>query len=90
MTALPILFTRTACADSLRARTWLVKQGIAFAEYDIERDVEAARERFGVRVTAAPLLLAGRAAVLGYRPDAFVELIAATQPGEPRRWRHGA
>jgi hypothetical protein len=88
LVTLPVLLTQTASADSLRARSWLVAHGVAFAECDIERDAVAVRELAGARVTAAPLLVVDRAAVFGYRPAAFAALLGL--PEAPRILRHAA
>lgn len=71
VTVLPMLITTDGCAESLRARTWLVEHGIVFAEYSLTREPDLAAAAVGLRVTAAPLLVAARGAVFGYQPAAY-------------------
>jgi hypothetical protein len=84
----PMLVTKDACADSLRARTWLVERGLAFAECNLDREPARAAEALGARVTAAPLLVTERGVVFGYRPAAYgecLQTIARTEVAPPIR-----
>ena len=69
-----ILYTQAGCADSARVRAWLTERGVTFAERDVTADPEAARALYETGTFATPLLLAGHAKVLGFRPR---ELAAA-------------
>ena len=70
----PILYTQTGCEDSARARAWLTERGVAFLERDMTPDPAAARRLYEGGTFATPLLLAGNAKMLGFRPR---ELAAA-------------
>ena len=63
-----ILYTQAGCADSARVRAWLTERGVAFAERDVTTDPEAARALYEGGTFATPLLLAGGAKVLRFRP----------------------
>ncbi len=69
-----ILYTQAGCEDSARARAWLTEHGVAVLECDVTADPAAARALYETGTFATPLLLAGNAKVLGFRPR---ELAAA-------------
>ena len=69
-----ILYTQAGCDDSARVRAWLTERGVAFVERDATTDPTAARAFYEGGTFATPLLLAGDAKVLGFRPR---ELAAA-------------
>ena len=70
-----VLYTRAGCAESARGRAWLSDRGIAFAQRDASVDPAAARELDGTGTFATPLLVAGDAQVLGFRPRELAALL---------------
>jgi glutaredoxin len=72
----PILYTQTGCAESARVRHWLTERGIPFIERNVSTDPEAAHALAATGTFATPLLVAGEAQALGFRPDALAALFA--------------
>lgn len=64
----PILYTQAGCAESRQVRNWLSVRGIAFTERDVTADLDAATALYATGTFATPLLIAGDAKLLGFRP----------------------
>ena len=71
----PILFTQAGCGESAKVRAWLNDRGISFRERDASMDFTAAQELYVTGTFATPLLVVGTEQVLGFRPEAFVDLL---------------
>jgi glutaredoxin len=76
---IPVLYTQAGCADSRQVRDWLTARGVAFAERNVTRDMDAAKDLLATGYFATPLLVVVGAKVVGYRPAA---LAAALSPME--------
>ncbi len=82
-----ILYTQTGCADSDRVRSWLTERDVAFTERNASTDLEAAQALYATGTFATPLLVAGDATVLGFRPKELTVALDGARGGQadPRR-----
>ena len=73
----PILYAQAGCAESAKARAWLVEHGVSFTERDAGSDPDAARALAATGTFATPLLVIGDDRVLGFRPEALAARFCA-------------
>lgn len=72
---MPTLYTQHGCRDSAKVRRWLTEHGIAFAERNVTGDEDAARALLATGIFATPLLVVGKAKVIGFRPAELVNAL---------------
>lgn len=76
----PILYTQAGCAESAKVRIWLTDRGIRYRERDARADPEAATALAATGIFATPLLVVDAKTVLGFRPQAFADLLGNRDP----------
>ena len=71
----PVLYTQAGCTESRHLRDWLKERGIAFTERNVTADPDAATALYATGTFATPLLVAGDATLLGFRPHKLGALL---------------
>ncbi len=75
-----VLYTTSWCGVCKRAKAWLRKKGISFAERDVEKDSAAASElaercaRQGIRAGGVPVLWAGGRLLVGFDERSYEQV----------------
>jgi glutaredoxin len=66
-----IMYSTDWCGYCKKARTYLKKNNIPFTEYDIEKDVEAAKRHENLGATGVPVILVGNKRMNGFSERGF-------------------